>query len=78
MYNESKEELLKELDYYHAGIEAYKNAQFVDALNIFKDINSWPNKTNKNVYQMYIERCEHYIQEPPSDFNGVFVHKTKG
>ena len=78
LYNESKEELLKELDYYHKGIEAYKNAKFEDALKIFKDIDTWPNKTNKNVYQMYIDRCEHYIQEPPSNFNGVFIHKTKG
>lgn len=78
LYNESKEELLKELDYYHKGIEAYKNAKFEDALKIFKDIDTWPNKTNKNVYQMYIDRCEHYIEEPPSNFNGVFIHKTKG
>lgn len=78
LYHEAKEKLLEELEYYHTGIEAYKNAKFEDALMIFKDIDSWPNKTNKNVYKMYIERCEHYIEEPPVDFNGVFVHKTKG
>ena len=78
LYHEAKEKLLEELDYYHTGIQAYKDAKFEDALMIFKDIDSWENKTNKNVYKMYIERCEHYIQEPPVDFNGVFVHKTKG
>ena len=31
-------------------IEAYKNAKFEEALKIFEDIESWPNKTNKNIY----------------------------
>lgn len=75
-----KERLLEELEYYHSGIAAYKEARFEDALKIFRDIqDNWEDKTNKNVYNMYIERCEHYIEEPPGDdFNGVFVHKTKG
>ena len=75
-----KQRLLEELKYYNRGIEAYKEARFEDALKIFKDIqDNWPDKTNKNIYNIYIERCEHYIAEPPGeDFNGVFVHKTKG
>jgi adenylate cyclase len=75
-----KQRLLEELEYYHSGIDAYKEARFEDALKIFRDIqDNWPDKTNKNVYNMYIERCELYIEEPPGDdFNGVFVHKTKG
>jgi len=31
-----------------------------------------------NIYNIYIQRCEHYIEQPPKDFNGVFVHTTKG
>lgn len=75
-----KQRLLDELEYYDSGIEAYKEARFEDALKIFRDIqDNWPDKTNKNIYNMYIERCEHYIEEPPGDdFNGVFVHSTKG
>ena len=75
-----KQRLLDELEYYDNGIEAYKEARFEDALKIFRDIqDNWPDKTNKNIYNIYIERCEHYIEEPPGDdFNGVFVHKTKG
>ncbi len=75
-----KQRLLDELKYYDSGIKAYKEARFEDALKIFRDIqDNWPDKTNKNIYNMYIERCEHYIEEPPGDdFNGVFVHKTKG
>ncbi len=75
-----KQRLLDELEYYNSGIKAYKEARFEDALKIFRDIqDNWPDKTNKNIYNIYIERCEHYIEEPPGDdFNGVFVHKTKG
>jgi len=75
-----KQRLLDELEYYNNGIEAYKEARFEDALKIFRDIqDNWPDKTNKNIYNMYIDRCEHYIEEPPGDdFNGVFVHNTKG
>ncbi len=75
-----KQRLLDELDYYNTGIAAYKEARFEDALTIFKDIHdNWADKTNKNIYNIYIERCEYYIEEPPGDdFNGVFVHKTKG
>ena len=78
LYKVSKERLLEEIEYYHTAIEAYKDARFEEALVIFKDLESWPDKTNKNIYKMYIERCEHYIEEPPVDFNGVFAHKTKG
>jgi adenylate cyclase len=67
-----------ELELYHHAIELYKGSKFAEALEIFKDIDSWENKTNKYIYGIYIERCEHYIQEPPVDFNGVFKHTTKG
>lgn len=74
----SKERLQEELDRYHHGIELYKAAKFAEALEIFKEINSWEDKTNIKIYDIYIERCEHYIEMPPKDFNGVFVHTTKG
>lgn len=78
LFDVSRERLQEELDYYHEAIHFYKEAKFPEALKIFKEINGWKDKTNKNVYDMYIERCEHYIEEPPADFNGVFVHQTKG
>jgi adenylate cyclase len=72
------DELKHELELYHKAIALYKEALFSEALEIFKDIQTWEHKTNKNIYNMYIERCEHYIEVPPVDFNGVFVHTTKG
>ena len=34
--------------------------------------------SNLKIYDIYIQRCKHYIEVPPKDFNGVFVHTTKG
>lgn len=68
----------EELDRYHEGIELYKSAKFTQALAVFLELENLPDKTNKNVYGMYIDRCQHYIVSPPENFNGVFVHKTKG
>jgi len=78
LYYSSMKELVEEIEYYHKAIELYKAAKFVDALEIFKEINGWEHKSNLKVYDIYIERCEHYIEQPPKDFNGVFVHTTKG
>lgn len=78
LFKVTVERLMQELNSYHHAIELYKSAMFSDALEIFKDINSWPDKSNKYIYNMYIERCEHYIAEPPINFNGVFAHTTKG
>lgn len=78
LYHVSRARLDEELDLYHKAIALYKDANFKDALDIFKTINDWEDKTNKNIYNIYIERCEHYIKEPPKDFDGVFVHTTKG
>jgi len=78
LFYSSMQKLKEELDYYHKAIKLYKSAKFDDALKIFKDINSWENKSNLKIYDIYIERCEHYIEVPPENFNGVFVHTTKG
>jgi len=78
LYNVTKKRLFEELERYHNAINLYKEANFSQALTIFKELESWKDKTNKNIYQIYIQRCKHYIEEPPENFNGVFVHTTKG
>ncbi len=78
LYKVSKERLNEELELYHHAVELYKKSNFKEALEIFTTLNNWEDKTNKNIYRIYIERCEHYIEEPPKNFNGVFVHTTKG
>lgn len=78
LFDVSKEQLIHELSLYHEAIRLYKEGEFAKALEIFKEVQSWENKTNNAIYQIYIERCEHYIEMPPKNFNGVFVHTSKG
>lgn len=78
LFDVSKEQLMEELTLYHEAIKLYKEAEFAKALAIFSEIQSWEDKTNKAIYKIYIERCEHYIEMPPKDFNGVFKHTSKG
>lgn len=78
LYHVSRQRLDEELKLHHHGIELYKAANFTEALKVFQELQSWEDKTNKNIYKIYIERCEHYIEVPPENFNGVFVHTTKG
>ena len=36
-------------------------------------------KPESKLFLLYMDRIEHYLQEsPPSDWDGVFTHKTKG
>ncbi len=78
LFYESREKLLIELKEYHRAIELYKEEKFSDALVIFKELNALENKSNLKIYDIYIDRCEHYVELPPKDFDGVFVHITKG
>ena len=71
------DKLKEELDLYHKAIEDYKNSDFKKALNVFKILENNPEKTNKNIYKIYIERCEEFIKTPPKEFDGIFEHKTK-
>jgi adenylate cyclase len=78
LFYHTKESLLEELDRYHEAIELYKAQKFLDALEIFEELNTLEHKSNLKIYDIYIERCKHYIEFAPKDFDGVFVHTTKG
>lgn len=78
LFYANKEELLKELDLYHQAIALYKSEKFTQALALFEEINRWETKSNQKIYDIYIQRCNHYIQNPPKNFNGIFIHTTKG
>ncbi|MCT7521433.1 adenylate/guanylate cyclase domain-containing protein [Aliarcobacter cryaerophilus] len=74
---EAKDELKNELEDYHKAIDFYKESKFSDALELFRKLDNLENKTNKNIYKIYIKRCEEFIQTPPKDFDGVYEHTTK-
>ena len=71
------EKLKAELDKHHQAVELYKKSQFKEALKLFNELEKDEEKTNQNIYKIYIERCENYIVHPPQNFNGVYVHTTK-
>jgi adenylate cyclase len=48
LYDVSRARLDEELEYYHKAVALYKEAKFAQALEIFKDIQNWEDKTNKN------------------------------
>ena len=62
------------LSTYEEALEAYRNANFKKAKEIFENLLLEDEHT---LYKLYIERCEHYIQNPPSNFDGVFTFQTK-
>lgn len=74
---EAKESLKEELDLYHKAIEFYKNSDFINALEIFESLENNENKTNKNIYKIYITRCKEFIKTPPKNFDRVYEHTTK-
>jgi len=59
---------------YLKGLELYKNSDFQSALNIFNTLNE---QNEQKVYGMYAQRCKHYIENPPTNFDGVFTFLTK-
>lgn len=74
----AEKELKLELDTHHKAIELYKNSNFKEALELFTKLENDEKKTNQNIYKIYIQRCEQFIQNPPKNFNGVYEHSTKG
>jgi len=78
LFDVSREKLDEELQTYHKALDMYKDGLFSEALNIFTELENRIDKTNDKIYKIYCERCEHYKKFPPTDFNGVFVHTTKG
>jgi adenylate cyclase len=59
---------------YQEALSAYRASLFTEALSIFKELY---NKRGVYLYNVYIERCEHFIENPPVDFDGVFTFTTK-
>lgn len=66
----------RQLELYQKGYDLYSEKKFEDALAIFKDLHTL--NQSDPVSELYIERCQDYLQEPPpQDWDGVFVMKTK-
>ena len=73
MLSKEKEELLK---HYNAGLNAYKQRKWDDAITAFgKALKLDP---DDGPSELYLKRSQDYKEVPPSDdWDGVFVMKTK-
>jgi tetratricopeptide (TPR) repeat protein len=70
------EDKKKVLELFAKGRDFYKLQQFSKALEMFQkaleiDPEDGPSQT-------YVERCQHYLEDPPPpNWDGVYVMKTK-
>ncbi|QJB57638.1 adenylate/guanylate cyclase domain-containing protein [Pseudodesulfovibrio sp. zrk46] len=65
-----------ELDKYEKAHELYLKKQFTEAKKLFEELDAI--EMEPLLYKLYIERCDHLIDEHPGDdWDGVFTHKTK-
>ena len=66
----------KVLELFNEGRKCYKLMEFENARNFFQQALGVDPLDGPS--QVYLERCQHYMNEPPADdWDGVFVMKTK-
>lgn len=64
------------LDFYNEGLTLYKKKQFKEAKEKFEE--ALKLVPNDGPCQLYINRCEDYIANPPpDDWDGVYTMTTK-
>jgi len=59
---------------YNEALMLYKKLDFKKSLQLFKELND---KEEQNLYMLYIQRCQHFIEFPPKEFDGIFTYETK-
>lgn len=70
------EEKKKVLDHFSDGRKYYKLMEFEKAAEAFEEALKWD--PNDGPSKVYLERCRHYIEDPPpEDWDGVYVMQTK-
>lgn len=73
MISKETEELLK---HYNAGLAAYKQRKWDDAIGSFRE--ALKVKEDDGPSKLYLERSMEYKDNPPDqDWDGVFTMKTK-
>lgn len=65
---------LDEIERYSLALKLYYDAKFKEALGIFEELYRG---VGEKLYGMYKERCEHFVENPPENFDGVFTFTTK-
>ena len=66
---------LRELEHYHEALGLYRKASFEKALLLFRELQA---QSPSALYELYIERINAFIAEPPPfEWDGVFVATSK-
>lgn len=68
-------DLASELDLHQRAVDLYRRGEFALALELFSDLVS---RSDTKIYSIYAERCSDALQNPPTNFDGVYDHTTKG
>jgi tetratricopeptide (TPR) repeat protein len=70
------EQMQQVLAAYNEGLALYKKREFKMAAEMFKK--ALAIKKDDGPSQVYLDRCVHFIEEPPpANWDGVYVMKTK-
>lgn len=68
-------EMIAETARLEEGLDAYRTRRFEDGLRIFTELKE---ASPQMLYDVYLERIEHFLVEPPpEDWDGVYTFKTK-
>ena len=59
---------------YYQALNLYRNSEFNEAKKLFEKLFI---QTDDKLYQVYIKRCDYFIENPPSNFDGVWTFHTK-
>ena len=75
--NNKTKELFKELEKYNQAIILYKNSNFKEAMIIFEELKNSKSPLSKEIYEIYINRCNEFILNPILDFDYIYEHNSK-
>lgn len=76
-FGEVEGKLKELLDTYDQALQLYRSSKFKEAKKIFQEILIKDQDNKFEVCKTYIDRCDHLIEVPPKDFDGVFVYTRK-
>lgn len=83
-YREQRADLISLVDLFHKGLDFYLKREFQDALELFtksqalEDKRFLDVKLKTNPSEVYIQRCQQYLQDPPgADWQGISTLKDK-
>ncbi len=73
---ELDEASMEELEIYHEAIVRYREQDWLHAHNVFRKLRKA--HPDEMIYEIYIERIEHFRENPPDDdWDGVYTHTSK-